>query len=369
MTHREQLAALRGEIDSADRELLAAFTRRMDVSEQIGKIKAAGNIALTDEGREQQVMENALAMTPERHHAEAAAFTRSLMAISKIKQRNTVMPRGSIDFPESVPLAVSNAAFFGVTGSFTEMGAAQLFPKANLQSMEYCEDVFAHVRDGQADVGVVPIENSKTGAIGEVYDLLRTFGCYIVGQTWVSVEQCLLARPGAGLTDIREVMSHPQGFEQCRRFLKDKSWDLTTCRNTAVAAQTVAEQGDNRRAAIGSRRAAEAYGLNVLAPGIMDDENNRTRFIAIAKNPCYDDTCDTVGVSFATLNVSGALCSVLQSFWLSGLNMTRLESRPVSPDRYRFFCDLQTNISETRALLEEAAAQCEYFEILGCYKS
>jgi chorismate mutase/prephenate dehydratase len=188
---------------------------------------------------------------------------------------------------------------------------------------------------------------------------------------WVSVSQCLIGVPGAVLTDVREVLSHPEGFSQTQRFLKNRSWELTACRNTAVAAKMVAERADKRFAAIGSRRAAAVNGLEILAPDIADDVKNRTRFIVIAAEPIYDESADTVTITFSTQHHSGALCAVLQTFMLAGINLTRIESRPVSADKYRFFADLQTNIlsQETRDAINEASMQCDYFEVLGCYRT
>ncbi|MCL1964699.1 MAG: hypothetical protein FWF69_06530, partial [Firmicutes bacterium] len=276
-----------------------------------------------------------------------------------------------VSFPAPVPKkeGAVTAAFQGVPGAWSEHSAMRLFPRASLLAVDYFEDVIKAVAEGSADYGVLPIENAQTGAIGEVYDLLRTHACSIVGQMWVAIKQCLLAPEGAKLSDIREVFSHPEGFGQCRRFLKNRGWELTACRNTAYAARMVAERGERRCAAIGSRRAAQVHGLCVLAPDIMDNPGNRTRFIAIAAAPSYDEKCDTTCVTFSTQHRSGALCAVLQSFMLSGLNLTRIESRPVSAERYRFFADLQANIlsPQTMDALRQAAAHCEYFEILGCY--
>jgi chorismate mutase/prephenate dehydratase len=296
---------------------------------------------------------------------------RTLISLSKKRQIEKLGLTDAVAFPESSGRAegAASVAFQGVPGAWGEQAAQLLFPGAQLTGGDYFESVFEAVKSGAADYGVLPIENSRTGAIGEVYDLLRRHACYIVGQSWITVCQCLLAKKGAALGDIREVYSHPEGFGQCARFLKNKSWELTSCRNTAFAAKLASEKDGARYAAIGSRRAAEVYGLQVLAPDIMDDAGNKTRFIAIAAQPIYDESCDTVSITFSTAHRSGALCAVLEAFMLAGINLSRIESRPVSADRYRFFADLQTNIllDETRDALSLASMHCDYFEILGCY--
>lgn len=371
MTHKEELDKLRKGIDGTDSEIVRLFQERMRISERIAEVKAEGNIAIADHGREQQVIDAALAAADGENRAETIALMRTLIALSKIRQTKKLMLSSPVDFPPSAERKGEGVAvaFQGVTGAWGEQGAARLFPDASLRQCDSFEDVFAAVRAGEADYGVLPIENSQTGAIGEVYDLLRKHSCYIVGEVWITVAQCLLAPAGASLSDIREVLSHPEGFNQCRRFLRNRNWDLTACRNTAVAAQAVAEKGGTRQAAIGSRRAAEVYGLQLLAPDIMDNPNNKTRFISIAAEPVYDEGCSAVSITFSTAHRSGALCAVLQSFMLAGINLTRIDSRPVAPDRYRFFADLEANIlsGETLDALRQASAQCDYFEILGCY--
>lgn len=373
MNGKEKLLSLRGEIDKIDRELVGLFLKRMQICEEVAQAKADGNIALVDASREQQVIDAALSQAGEGNRTETASFIRTVIALAKIKQNKTMSMLRDVDFPPSVPLKKTGVTvgFQGVSGAWGEQGAEQLFPDSKLIQHEYFEDVFEAVKAGRVDYGVLPIENSQTGAIGEVYDLLRKHSCYIVGEVWITVAQCLLGINGASVSDIREVFSHPEGFKQSRRFLKDKSWDLTACRNTAYAAQKVADKNDVKYAAIGSRRAGKAYGLSVLSPDIMDDSGNRTRFIAIAAAPCYDESCGITSITFSTSHKSGALCAALESFTVAGVNLTRIESRPVSHDRYRFFADLQTNILSDVTLdaLRQASAQCDYFEVLGCYSA
>ncbi len=373
MNNKEKLEVLRQDIDSVDRELVTLFGKRMNAVKEIGRIKTEGNMAILDKDREQKVIEKALALADDELKAETISFMRTLMALSKMKQSKDMSMTSPVDFPASAAKKTENikVAYQGVTGAWSQQGAVRLFPQAELCQFEYFEDVFNVVKSGGADYGVLPIENSQTGAIGEVYDLLKKHSCYIVGEVWITIAQCLLATQGTELADIREVFSHPEGFGQSRRFLKGKNWDLTACRNTAVAAQMVAEKNSPKYAAIGSRQAAQAYGLNVLVPDIMDSANNKTRFIVIAGQPIYDESCSITSVTFSTAHKSGALCAVLESFMLAGINLTRIESRPVSQDRYRFFADLQTNIlaESTRDALSQAATQCDYFEVLGCYST
>jgi chorismate mutase/prephenate dehydratase len=260
-------------------------------------------------------------------------------------------------------------AYQGVTGAWGEQAAISLFPDAELLMNDRFEDVFLAVKEGRANYGVIPIENSHTGAIGESYDLLRRYGCYIVGRTWISIKHCLLGIAGAKLTDVRNVHSHPEGFGQCRDFLKDKSWDLIASRNTAVAAELVAESADPRNAAIGSRLAAELNDLEVLQPDIMDAIDNRTSFIIIAAQPEYNDDSNLISVTFSTPHHSGALCEALIPFMAEKLNLSRIESRPQGGDKYRFFAEIEGNINDEAIVtaLRQAGNSSEYFEVMGCY--
>ncbi|MDR0916451.1 MAG: chorismate mutase [Oscillospiraceae bacterium] len=370
MTPKEELQALRGEVDIVTADIVNLFKKRQKLATDIARVKSSGNLAVTDLAREQIVVESAVAGIEAEYRAEAAALTRTLISLSKLRQYESLELTAGIDFPASAAPPDGAVAYQGVPGAWSEHAASRLFPSRELTACEYFDDVFNSVQTGRAAFGVVPIENSRTGAIGEVYDLLRRHACYITGQMWISVAQCLLGVRGASIADVREVFSHPEGLSQCKRFLKNRSWDLTDVRNTAVAAQLVAERGNAKYAAIGSRRAAEVYGLDVLQPDIADDTKNRTRFIVIAAQPIYDDTSDVISVTFSTAHRSGALVDTLQAFSLANLNLTRIESRPVSRDKYRFFVDLTGNIADANArdALRQAAAQSDYFEVLGCYR-
>lgn len=371
MTPKEQLKALREDIDTVNVAMTRLFQERQRISNEIARVKHDGNLAVTDYAREEEVLRRSAELADDDKRAETMSLMRTLIALSKLRQNENLGLGGALDFPESSARTAGPVAFQGVSGAWSEQAAQLLYPGDEYITCEYFDDVFDAVKAGTASVGVLPIENSQTGAIGEVYDLLRRHSCYIVGQVRIGIAQCLLGTPGAKVSDVREIFSHPEGFAQCRRFLKGKNWDLTKVRNTAVAAELVAEKADVRYAAIGSRRAAEVNGLAVLADSITDNSGNSTRFIAIAREPLYNSESDTVSVTFSTMHRAGALCDVLQSFRLAGLNLTRIESRPVSADAYRFFAELEGNIGEAtvRDALSQAAAQSEYFEVLGCFKA
>lgn len=365
---------VRNELDQIDMDLLTLFQKRMALIDQVAEIKRETNRAITDEQREKEIVEAAVQEANPQFYGEVTTFFRTLLSLSKYRQRKLLFDLSDVALlpPSATPVAEDICvAFQGVDGAWSEQAAAELYPQAERRGQESFEDVFSSVKKGEVRYGVLPIENSRTGAIGEVYDLLRKYGCYIVGQTWVHANHCLMALPGTTIDDIRNVYSHPEGFRQCSQFLRKKSWDLTASRNTAVAAQYVAQSGDKRLAAIGSERAAALYGLSVIASNIMDDMGNKTRFIAISAEPEYDASSDIVSITFRTENRSGALCEVLFHFMSAGINLTRIESRPMMGDKFCFFADFDGNILDPSVArgIRHAAAAGSYMEVLGCFRS
>jgi chorismate mutase/prephenate dehydratase len=363
---------LREEIDGIDAELVKFFEKRMDASRRIGVYKRDHNLSIQDLEREETVVKQATALVGEDIAAETGMMMRSMMALSRLYQREYLLPGDEPLLPPPAPLKTDNirCAYSGIPGAWSEAAAAKLFPNAAFVPVEQFVDIFTAVREGRADYGVAPIENSRTGAIGETYDLLRTFGCFIVARTQIDIKQCLLAAKGASLRDIREVYSHPEGFGQCSRFLNDKSWDLIPASNTAVAARKAAGAADKKIAAIGSRYAAETYGLEVLAPDIMDSANNRTTFVVIASRPEYTSESAFISLTFSVIHRSGSLLEALLPFYAAGINLTRIESRPSSsPDSYRFFAEIAGNISDPLVVstLRHVSAATAYMEVMGCY--
>ncbi|MDR1192923.1 MAG: chorismate mutase [Peptococcaceae bacterium] len=373
MSGKEELAKLRQQIDEIDEGMIALFQERLDIAGQVAAVKGKNNIAIWDEERERQVVERAADQAPAALRGEVALLMRSVVALCREHERELLLPGEDPLLPPARPpiREDTTCVFQGVPGAWSEQALMRLYPAAKKQAAEFFEDVFLAVKEKKADYGVVPIENSKTGAIGETYDLLRKYGCYIVGRTWVDIHHCLLAPAGVGLADIREVYSHSEGFRQCGKFLRGRAWDLAACRNTAVAAEIAAAAGNGKTAAIGSRRAAELNGLRVLAPDIMDAADNRTSFVAIAGAPEYSAGDNLISITFSTQHRSGALCGTLMPFMAGGLNLLRIESRPGSAGNFRFFAEVEGNILSERviAVLRHCAATCEYFEVIGCYSN
>ncbi|MDA3845654.1 MAG: prephenate dehydratase [Vallitaleaceae bacterium] len=261
----------------------------------------------------------------------------------------------------------------GISGSFSEEALFNYFPNdVEIEQYTQFEDVFEAIDAGEIHYGVVPIENSSTGAIAAVYDALNAYNCTIVGETYVKAIQNLLAIKGASIDYINTVYSHPQGFEQSVIFLKPYDWILIPYYNTAKSAEFVRDQNDPTIAAIASKQAAEIYGLDVLSENINCNKQNTTRFIIISKNLKVNNLCNKVSVVFSTTHKAGALFNALEKFATNKINLLKIESRPVkhTPWEYYFYIDFEGNIEDESIIstLDQMKKECHHFKLLGNYK-
>lgn len=264
----------------------------------------------------------------------------------------------------------------GVKGAFGEEAAITYFgeEKANFIAKEEFEDIFEELNKGTIDYGVVPIENSSAGEVMEIYDLMLKHNIYIVGEQVIKIEQNLLGLKGASIAGLREVYSKAEALSQSRGFLKEhKHIEEKPYVNTARASQFVADSKDITKAAIGSKRAANLYGLEILQENIHFNDTNCTRFIILAKNMNITEACDKISIVFNTSHTSGALYHILGHFAYNGLNLLKIQSRPVQEKtwHYFFFADLEGNLQDANVLiaLGKVKEQSEYFKILGNYKN
>lgn len=275
------------------------------------------------------------------------------------------------------------AAYSGVPGSYAEEAAVRYFDaKISAGELEQYDlvptDSFAGalkaVEEGKADRAVLPIENSSTGSISAVYDLIANEGFFIVGEQSIAVNQCLMAKPGTTLADIEGVYSHEQGISQSREFLSDyPHWQLIPVYNTAAAAKMVSESPDRGKAAIASRRAAELYGLNILADGINFKDQNQTRFVILSKEVCHAAGNNKVSLMFSLPHVSGSLYRILGIFAREKLNLLKIESRPMENRNweYLFFLDFTADTIDERLekFLGEVERETQSLRVLGYYEN
>ncbi len=263
---------------------------------------------------------------------------------------------------------------YGAKGSYTYEAMEQQFGDREREESYFplFEDVVKAVKSGEIDYGVMPIENSSTGGITEVYDLIQKYDCAVVGEQMVKIEHNLLGVPGAALSDIDTVYSHPQGFAQCRPFFNEhRDWKLEPYFSTSRSAERVAEDGKKNQAAVASKTAARLYGLEVLAENIFFNASNYTRFFIIGPKMEITEGSDKITLVVSVKHEPGALYHVLGYFFYGGMNMTHLESRPMEgrPFEYFFHIDVMGRIKDpsNAQTLHGLSSMCTYFKILGNY--
>jgi 3-deoxy-7-phosphoheptulonate synthase len=263
--------------------------------------------------------------------------------------------------------------YAGVAGSFSHKACVQFFgSEVPYQSCPLFREVFEAVQNGDATLGIVPLENSFTGSIHENYDLLLEYDLHIVGELTLRIEHNLIGRPDTPLNNIKRVYSHPQVFQQCKEFLKAyPNWDLVACQDTATAVLRVKENNDEAEAAIAGREAAELYGMTVLKNGIETSPRNYTRFVVISAGEFLDVAKNKSSLIFSVSDQPGSLYEALKIFAERQINLVKLESRPIhnKPWEYLFYTDIEVDIHDSQysSLLKELEKSTEYLKILGSY--
>lgn len=377
----DDLQNFRAQIDALDAQIAERFAARMAVTEQVGRYKLEQGLPVLDRAREAEVLAKKAALVEDSLRADVTTLYETIMSLSRRQQQRLMggsAPAWLGELKAAVhaaraPLPDPMVLYQGEPGAYAEEAAADFFGEGcRRDHVTNWEDIFATLRDARADYGVLPIENSSTGSINQVYDLLAKYGAYIVGEQTVRVNHCLMAPRGASIDTLQDVCSHEQGLLQCETFLNaHPGWARTAVRNTAVAAKQVAQSGDLTRGAIGSRRCAALYGLDVLAEGINFNDENFTRFVVVAPVMELREGRNKISALFTLSHQSGTLYRILSVFAHAGLNMMKLESRPIHGRswEYRFFVDIEGDLTAPgmEETLREAAEAAEEFRVLGNY--
>lgn len=371
---------LRKEIDKIDDELVRLFCARMNVSAGVADYKRERNLPIFVPAREREILKE----VSEKAGPEMAAYTRTLYSMifelsrsyqSKRNQTQNALHQQIMDAIENTPkLFPQNpmAACQGVEGAYSQLACEKIFKNPMIMYFKNFEAVFEAIEQGLCQYGVLPIENSTAGSVNQVYDLMIRHNFSIVRTFRLKVDHNLLAAPGAKLEDIREIYSHEQAISQCSGFLKKLTGvNVVAVANTAMAAEMVSKSGRKDVAAISSRACAQLYGLSCLASSIQDKGNNRTRFICISKNLEIYPGADKTSIMMILNHKPGALYKVLARLYALGINVTKLESRPI-PERefeFMFYFDLDTSVysEEFVQLMCELDDLCEEFKYLGSY--
>ena len=370
------LGDYRTEIDKIDKEMTKLLEKRMNISKSISKYKMEHDMQIFHPEREKIVIEKNKGYLENKEYGDLVeSYYDNLMYLSRLVQQKEIYSENNIyTKPYKNDRENLVVGYQGVPGSFGNEAMLKYFKNIKeAKSYEKFEDVFKAVEDGEIEYGILPVENSSTGGIGTVEDLLKEYNLYIVGEECIRISQNLVGIKGATVDDIKEVYSHPQGFEQSTKFFdNNKDYNLIPYSNTAISAKLVSDLKDKSKAAIASERAAKLYDLKIIKKDVNDLKNNYTRFIVIGRDLECDETCDKVSILFSIEDTSGGLYTVIRDIKEFGLNMSKIESRPNrnNPWNYIFFVDFDGNLFDVniKKAINTIARSSKYFKLLGCYR-
>ena len=374
------LDELRLDIDKIDNEMIRLFSERMDVAAQIGAYKKENGLPVFDPKRERDKLRELASRMPEDKREYVYCLYSLIFELSRCSQ-NRIMnsDRGMSDLirralEETSPMLPNapTVACQGVEGAYSQIACERVFSNPGIFYFSNFEAVFTAIENGFCRYGVIPLENSTAGSVNKVYDLMQKHKFSIVRSVRIKVDHNLLASKGTKLEDIKEIYSHEQAISQCSDFLRGlEGVQVIACENTAAAAKMVAESGRKDIAALSSRSCASLYGLDCLAESVQDMGNNYTRFICISKDLEIYPGADRTSLMMVIPHTPGSLYKVLSRFYALGLNLNKLESRPI-PDRnfeFMFYFDLEVPVYSPNFLqmMDELKDLSDKFSYLGSY--
>lgn len=370
----------REQIDLIDDELVKLFAKRMEVSSKIAQFKKEKSLPVLDVKRERDKLKAVVDSSPD-DIKEYTSVLYSLMFELSRSYQNKLIGKGT-PLVSKIKDAIENTpklfpereavACQGVEGAYSQIACDKLFKAPNVMYFSNFDAVFSAVEKGFCRYGVVPLENSMAGSVNTVYDLMTKHKFSIVRSIRLKVEHNLLAKPGTQISDIKEIYSHQQAISQCAGFLQSlKNVKIIPCENTAVAAKMVAESDRNDIATLSSRECMKLYGLSCLKASVQDKDNNYTRFICISKDLEIYPGADRTSLMAVLEDKPGSLYKLLSRLYALGINLNKLESRPM-PERefeFMFYFDLDTPVyfQEFLQLMGEIGDICEEFSYLGSY--
>ena len=370
----------RRELDQIDREIVEKLEERMRTAEKIAVYKKENALPVLDALREREKIDQITEMAAE----DMASYTRilynTIMEMSKDHQRKVLQIESPVvqaikkaleETPKVFP-AKATVACQGVEGAYSQQACEKLFKMPKIMFMKNFNGVFAAINQGLCQYGILPLENSTSGSLNQIYDLMMKYNFYIVKSVKLKIDHSLLAKKGVKKEDVREIFSHEQAIMQCEEYLKNfPQAKITVCENTAEAAKMVAESDRNDVAALASFACGQLYGLNCIEEDVQDNGNNYTRFICISKKMEIYPGADKTSLMLIVSHKPGSLYNVLARFNALGINIFKLESRPI-PERdfdFMFYFDVEAEVYSEEFVrlmsqLDELSQECKY---LGSY--
>ena len=370
----------REKIDNIDSELVKLFEERMNTAAKIAEYKRENGKSVFDPARERDILNRVTSEVDKDLEGYVKALYLTLFDLSRSYQKKLLGGKSRLtakieevtnntpaEFPRRAVVACQ-----GVEGAYSQLACEKLFEYPSIMYFSSFEGVFNAVQSGLCRYGVVPLENSSAGSVNAVYDLMNKYKCYITAGMKLFIDHTLLAPEGVDLSSVREIFSHEQAIRQCSRFLAElKNVKITVCENTAASAKMVAKSGRTDVAAIGSRDCADLYGLRVIESNIQNTENNYTRCICISKELEIYPGANKTSIMMVLPHKPGSLYNTIARFSALGLNLTKLESRPISGSNFEFmfYFDIDASVysPELRTLISELENDVEQFSYLGSY--
>lgn len=376
----EDLSKIREKINEIDNEIVKLWKERMETCLSVAQYKKENNLPVLDSKRETELLNRIGNMAGEELDVYSRVLYDTIMTVSKSYQHKYLSKENPLT--EKIKNAVENTeklfpqkamvACQGVEGAYSGIACEKLFRYPTISYFKTWYDVVNAVEKGLCKYGVLPIENSTAGSVNNVYDLMAEHNFYIVKSFRLKVNHCLLGNKGATLDGIREIFSHEQAINQCSEFLRQHSdIKVTVCENTAVAAKMVVESGRTDVAAISSENCRDLYGMTLLSNDIQNKDNNYTRFICISKDMEIYPGADKTSFVLTLPHRPGSLYHILSRFYALGINVIKLESRPIQNKdfEFMFYFDMSVSVYDNAfyEILEQLSDECEYFNYLGSY--
>lgn len=376
----QSLDSIRERIDEVDKQLVSLFRERMEISAAVAEYKRANGKQVFDAARERSKLASVAQLAGEDFADYSRVLYSTIMSLSRSYQEkilgaqsltDSLIEKAVNETPKLFPVT-AKVACQGIEGAYSQIAAEKLFELPQIEYFKSFEGVFEAIENGTCEYGVLPLENSTAGSVGKVYDLMLKKNFYIVRSFRLKIDHNLLAKKGLQIEDIKEVFSHEQAISQCSAFLKaNPQIKVTACPNTAMAARLAAETERNDVAALSSRDCALLYGLSNLAANVQDNANNHTRFICISRKPEIYPGADKTTLMMVAPHKPGALYVLLSHFFAHGINISKLESRPLPESDFEFLFYLDLDVSvyspKLRMVLAELERQSEQFRYLGSY--
>jgi len=375
----KDLPTIREQISALDCEGMALLKARLALSSQVGRLKQKENARIIDPARETAVIQAAQqCFDPSMKH-KVESIMSTIMRISRESQYEILMekdpdwqPGKAIKAAKKKIPAPRSVSFLGSRGSYSHLAAAKIFPDSTLVPAQTFEETCRKVTDGECDLAILPLENTTAGTVNDVVDLLMNAPVYIIKAFSVPIRHKLVLLPGSDISKVRTVLSHPQALAQCSKFIRKMGWSPVAVENTALAARQMIERNDPSFCAIASNEAALLNALDISDESICDSIHNQTRFIMISNTLVIPNKAERISITFRLSHQTGSLAFTLNLFAERGLNLTKIQSRPV-PDRpweYSFWVDLVAKPGDLDAMLAlyQLSNELPFMKLMGWYE-